>query len=295
MKKTDKINEEDNIRYISLLSDLVFKTLWTNGSKLTKNYLYRIISEIVGYDVSKYSLSTNELGMNNYKSMANRVDILLISEDKKTKINVELNKSYSDTLIRKNDVYLYKLAGETYTRNSNDKPYEYDINVCQININNFYNLENKNISMNYYILADPINNLTKQGIKFYNLYLPKIKNMCYDVDEELYLDLAMFEAHDYEEMSVLAKDNEERNAVMEDLKKLGSDTEFVDLYDHDEFQKAVEKEMYSKGIEEGKAEGITQGAQARSVEIAKNMKENGIEIALIIKCSGLSKEEIENL
>ena len=92
---------------------------------------------------------------------------MLVNEDKKIKVNVELNKRYSEYLIRKNDTYIYKLAGETYVGKEKDKKYKYVIDVTQVNINNFYNPENKNISMNYYINADPINNLVKGCIKIY--------------------------------------------------------------------------------------------------------------------------------
>lgn len=52
----------------------------------------------------------NELGINNYKSIANRVDILLCSKDNLSKINIELNKEYKSIIENKNNSYIYKLA-----------------------------------------------------------------------------------------------------------------------------------------------------------------------------------------
>jgi predicted transposase/invertase (TIGR01784 family) len=42
-----------------------------------------------------------------------------------------------------------------------------------------------------------------------------------------------------------------------------------------------------KGIEKGKKEG--------KLEMAKNLKRSGVDIDIIVKSSGLSKEEIEEL
>ena len=52
------------IKFISLLNDLTFKTLWIKGSVKTRKYLNELIAKIVGFDVSDFVLSSNELGLN---------------------------------------------------------------------------------------------------------------------------------------------------------------------------------------------------------------------------------------
>ena len=47
-----------------------------------------------------------------------------------------------------------------------------------------------------------------------------------------------------------------------------------------------------KGIEEA---GFDKGVKASKIEIAKKLKENNIDIEIITKCTGLTKEEIENI
>ena len=49
------------------------------------------------------------------------------------------------------------------------------------------------------------------------------------------------------------------------------------------------------GFDKGKAEGIEDGKRSEKINIAKKMKENNIDIKTIIKCTGLTKEEIEEL
>ena len=46
-----------------------------------------------------------------------------------------------------------------------------------------------------------------------------------------------------------------------------------------------------KGREEGRAEGLAEGRSA----IARNLKENGVDMQVIIHCTGLTKEQIDLL
>lgn len=52
-----------------------------------------------------------------------------------------------------------------------------------------------------------------------------------------------------------------------------------------------EKSAYLGGVQEGKEEGI----KNEKIEIAKKMKEEKLQIELIVKMTGLTKEEIEKL
>lgn len=55
------------------------------------------------------------------------------------------------------------------------------------------------------------------------------------------------------------------------------------------------KEGIEQGIEQGIKEGIKQGSQSKQIEIARNMLEQKIDIDSIVICTGLTKEEIEEL
>ncbi len=55
------------------------------------------------------------------------------------------------------------------------------------------------------------------------------------------------------------------------------------------------KEEKKKGKAEGLAEGEASGRAAEKIEMAKAMKDEGIDINTVVKVSGLSKEKIEKL
>jgi predicted transposase/invertase (TIGR01784 family) len=50
-----------------------------------------------------------------------------------------------------------------------------------------------------------------------------------------------------------------------------------------------------EGIAQGKVEGIAQGKVEEKIEIAKNLLSQGISFSTIVTCTGLSKEEIQQL
>lgn len=119
----------------------------------------------------------------------------------------------------------------------------------------------------------------------------------------------MFTAKNYEEMAEIAKGNREREAVMKELQRLGSDPEFVDYYDHDEFEeinkRALERDAIAKGLEQGIEQGIqqgleqgiqqgiSQGIEQKQKDIIKKMFKSGMSITKIASILELSSSEIE--
>ena len=55
------------------------------------------------------------------------------------------------------------------------------------------------------------------------------------------------------------------------------------------------KEGKQQGLKEGERQGIEKGKKEKQIEIAKNMKKESIPIETIIKITGLTKSEIENI
>ena len=56
-----------------------------------------------------------------------------------------------------------------------------------------------------------------------------------------------------------------------------------------------ERSALSSAKEEGIKQGIEQGVESTKLEMAKKMKDENMEIEIIIKITGLSKEVIEKL
>ena len=62
-------------------------------------------------------------------------------------------------------------------------------------------------------------------------------------------------------------------------------------------KKAIRDEhaIYAKGVDDGIEEGKAKGAREKQIEIAKSMLKENMDIEMIIKITGLTKQEIEKL
>ena len=82
---------------------------------------------------------------------------------------------------------------------------------------------------------------------------------------------------------------------MEDIVKVNSNPEFQAFMTYEEDQEKIYNSRMRAATEKGLEQGLQQGKRENSIEIAKNMKERGIDIQSIVDCTKLSKEEIEKL
>lgn len=53
--------------------------------------------------------------------------------------------------------------------------------------------------------------------------------------------------------------------------------------------------LKGEGIEEGKQIGLEEGAKSKTIQIAKNMLNHGIDDNLIIFCTEISAQELESI
>ncbi len=92
---------------------------------------------------------------------------------------------------------------------------------------------------------------------------------------------------------------EEKNQLLRKVR-----AEFVELSGDEETRRLEELKDkwvrdYKSGVsyarQEGLEQGLEQGEKNKSIEIAKEMLNNDIDTEMIIKCTKLAREEIENL
>ena len=83
--------------------------------------------------------------------------------------------------------------------------------------------------------------------------------------------------------------------VIEKYKIFTSDEESMQVYNAREAFLYGQEVMLKREREEGVKEGIEKGIEKEKYALAKNMKIENIDINLISKITGLSKEEINNL
>ncbi len=83
--------------------------------------------------------------------------------------------------------------------------------------------------------------------------------------------------------------------IIDKVEELSKDDEIISLndeYDRAELDKVSARNL---GIEQGIIQGKAEGIKERNIAIAKNMLKEALDVDLISKVTGLSKEEVESL
>ena len=265
---------------ISLVSDTTFKYLMKN--ERSKKWLLEIISKKTGIDLSDYSLIDNELNTGG-RLKDYRMDLIFKKDDDIVIIEMN-NGNISQSL--KGRYYLYRMAGNRFAAGEN-----YKLTTTKlIMFNNYCNDKLSELKLANYTLNDKNNNLDIEDIEIYEIYLPNYHKMCYDKCDEIEKRLWLFSEKDIEEMKRIV-DNEEDNAIIEELERLSMDLQFAHDYDHEK----VNKMLMNTEKELGKQEGIIEGEKNKAVEIAKKLLQENISIEKVSEITSLSIEEIQQI
>lgn len=267
---------ETNKKYgfVSLLNDTTFKYLWKE--ERYRKWLAKIIYSKTNIDLSSYTLVDNELNTGN-KNKDYRLDIVLKKDN--YIVNIEMNYNPTEYSSIKNHTYLYRLAGNPYISGEDYK----NIYVTQINFNNGYCKDNKDIKLSLYEFVDKKHDLLIEGIKDYEIYLGNCKEICYNEENLLENYLAMFTCTSYEEMRKFAGNHREAIDIVDELERLSQDKYFGALYDAGVVQKKLENSAKEEGIKEG------------IIQTAKSMLKDNLDIEKISKYTNLTIDEINNL
>ena len=291
MKKEGN-NKKTEKKFISLLSDTTFKHLFK--IEKYKEFFNTIIKSIIGIDIYDFKLYDAELNSGN-KKRDYRLDILLVSDLVDIVISIEMNQFPSEETKYKNRLYVYALLAKSLNSGEDIKKKK----VIQINFNNE---KNPYISKASYSVMDVNTHKEIKDFKIHEVYLENYNGIRYNKDNKEEAYLSLFTANSYEELREIAGDDKEALKIVDEL-EIGLDEKFGIVYDNEVMQKKMINtarnwgydDGYDDGKEEGKAEGLEEGARTKEIEIAKIMLKTKEPLEKIVKYTGLSEEEINNL
>ena len=132
-------------------------------------------------------------------------------------------------------------------------------------------------------------------MKIYEVYLSKYKGLCYNEANELDAMLSFLSANSYEEMERIACGKKEALAIMDELKRLAKEEDFLPEYDFEREMRRVTNTEKEISKQEGHAEGLSEGKESAIREVASKLLKNNVDIETISKSTGLSIEELNNL
>ena len=282
--------------------DVVFKTIFK--SKNTRFYVASIISEFLNlnydYVYQNMQILDGELPKDNLKEKG-KISDCIVKIDNQI-IIFEMNRENYDNLRENKLRYLTTVfnnnfkVGKKFLKNK----------IILFNINAFK--ENSESIENYKLRSE--NEIYTKYIRCVNINLEKVKEKWYNKFTisklEKYL-LYLLISKNEEEIKELIKGEKVLMKLEKEREKLSLRDQLLYGIDYEE-EKRIEdnlkKETYLRigreegkevGQKEGRAEGEVIGARKTTLEKAKLMLENGIDIKLIEKIMGLSEKEIKSL
>ena len=274
----------NNRIFLNLLSDTTFKYLFKseNGRK----YLNKVLQIITGINIEDYILIDNEFNSGNtYRDY--KTDILLFNKEKNIAINIEMNQFKNEYYVYRNYTYISRIISEMFNKGEKIKEYK----VIQVNFNNFYNKDNKDISSLSFILRDKLYDIELDIVKVIEIYIPTYKGVCYNGKNEEEMYLSMYNANSYEELKDIVRDNKEGLSIMDEIEYLAAKEGVIGLYNREREEKRIRATLRDEGYEEGKLEGIEEERE----NIAINSLEKGLDERVISDIIGLSLERIKEI
>ena len=276
---------------ISILSDTMLKAMFQNENRI--KYSAKFLSYFIDVEyediLNNICLAKNELDKNNENDKGERCDYVALLSD--TSLNIEVNNNSSLEVLERNMEYAHRLYSKKIRRGKEN--YQYT-QVIQFNLNNFAFKGNDKIVDIYTVTNDDNIGLSNKLI-FVQIYVPNLRKKWYTKgmkslsEEEKYI-LALVEM-DLDKLNDLGGEN-----IMDEYVKEAEEVSFEggvgEAYDK---EWALRDQGYRDGLLQGKAEGISEGKNERNIEIAKNMLNEGIDINIITKCTGLTNEDINAL
>ena len=272
-----------------------------------KGLLKWLLESCLYIKIDNLILKDKKLSKNIKYSKGRVVDLLIESDNKM--FNVEINNRPHDYNNDRNLGYLANLYGKSIDKSNDYKK----INSCiQLNITS----GKKDIELkSKYLLLDTLNeskNIWTDNFIIYEINVDLLKKLYYNKDIKSinkYKPVIMLTLNK-EELEEFSLGDERIMEYKDKVNELNSDDDFVTFISREEDQEKTENALRTiisekneelknsrEELKNSKEELKTQKTKLNNVkiDIARNLKENNIDIKIISDTTGLTIEEIEKL
>lgn len=281
---------KEKAKLLSPKLDVVFQALFgeVGSERITKKFLEAILDK----KLEEVDLSRNiVLRRENPKDKMGILDVL-VKINQEEYCNVEMQMVEKDNLIERILYYWSRIYGKNLNGSDDYIELKRTIGVLIVNFE-IKKLKELGYHSKWKIIEEKERKLIlTEHLELHIIEIPKIYNIGENEEkEELVKWINFIENPESEKVGEYMKENKEMKEAKEKLEVMSEDEKMQILAElrlkaiRDE--KAVERFGYNQGIEKG----IEQGKK----ETAKKMKEEGLDIELIKKITGLTEEEINSL
>ena len=295
--KNNNTNQTEEKSVLSPMLDVVFQILFgeVGSEKITKGFLSAILKEkIEDVNLDQNIVLRRELP----KGKMGIVDVLAKINNNEY-CNIELQMVDQKNMIKRMLYYWSRQYVKGIGKNENYKDLKRTIVVLIANFE-FEKLKELGMHSRWKIIEEEERKIVlTEDLEFNIIEVPKMNEDKQEKNVKLMEWLAFLENPESKEVQSYMKRNESMKEAGEKLDKMSKDEKVRRLAELRQKALMDEREAeytgYSNGLEDGIKQGIKQGARNKSIEMAKKMKEKGMNMKVIIEITELSKEEIESL
>ena len=272
-------------------NDKVFKTIMADEDN--KKMLIKFLERILNKKIEELTYLKNELTINYPLEKRKTVDVLVKTED--LYIHLELNNGYNDYLHMRNFCYFTNIYSKKTKagRNYNLKEVFIQINFTYKNIiksrlDKNKVLEDKELLRIYKVMDKDLKTYI-ENLEIWEFNMDRIMQIWYDNNEseiEKYKHLIMLDSR-LDKLEKLSKGDDLVEEFKEEIKELNENETYTSWLTPEEDAEFI--------LNTEKSISYEQGEKNKQIEIAKEMKKEGIELSLISKVTHLSINEINNL
>lgn len=302
MHQKQMVPTKEKRKLLSPKLDVIFQALFgeVGSERITKKFLEAILDK----KLEEVDLSRNiVLRRENLEDKMGVLDVF-VKINQEEYCNVEMQMIEKDKLIERILYYWSRIYGRNLKSSQDYIELKKTIGVLIVNFE-IKKLKELGYHSKWKIIEEEKRKLIlTEDLEIHIIEIPKIYNIKEkEQEEELVKWINFIENPESKKVEEYMKENKELKEAKEKLKVMSEDEKMQILAElrlkaiRDE--KAVERFGYNQGMENEIEKGIKQGKKAGKIEgikeMAKKMKEEGIDIETIQKITNLTEEEINSL
>ncbi len=270
-------------------NDVVFQALFTRGKEsITKS----LIENILKIKISKLELDkSKDLLNNNIQDKNGRLDLRAII-DGNIECDIEMQLTPHEMMLERFLCYWAKMYTANFQIGEDYRKLRKTISIIIVDdaIKEFKEIEKSQTK--WQIREEKyVDKILTQYFEIVIIELPKAIEEYKNNKENGMLQWMMFlDNPENMEVTKIMEENEDIKDAKEELDKISQDEILRRMAIKAQFERADQKEL----LYEARRDGLAEGEKKAKLETAKKMLEEGIELELVIKITGLEKEEILN-
>ena len=285
------LTKEKQEKVYNLKNDIIFKAFF--GRKGNEEFLIDFLEALLHIKIDKVIIREEvDLEKLNPEEKGGRLDLQAKLNDGII-VNIELQIENKYNIEKRTMFYSSKVISMETERRTDYK----DINqVIMINILDYelFGFE-EYISETKVVLDKHREYEVMNGIKWYFIELPKFRRMNPNLNEKLSQWLLLLDDYDKEAILMVEKKNPTIKKARQEVTYLTGDEAVKRMEFLREKWEMDRISEINHAKEVGKIEGKIQGKIEEKKETARKLIEQGVDIEIVIKATGLTKEETEEI